>query len=259
MSQTKSIQQLIRATAGELAYRVALLEVEFADILVIGEQHQDVTDRLQEKWLNATIQQTQPDTLSAARLADHQTDATARAEGEFKLPFESDSFNLVVSNLAVTFYPPDEFARECLRVLKDMGVLMVAAFGPGSFEQFEQACKHLEDVNFTAKFVDMCDFADLIYSIGDFVNPVVDTVYKEFSYGNMNSLIDDLHSSGFSPKLVNNPEHLDREAVRTKLLEHYPGVQDHADEIPLEIGLYYAIAWKYVDGSDSMPVPFTVH
>lgn len=259
MVQTKPIQDLVRATASELAERLTLLEVDFADILVIGKQNDTIIERLQEKWPNATLQHTGPDMSSAAILANLQKNATTTDETEFKLPFDPDSFNLVVSNLAVSFYPPAGFALECLRVLKNTGVLMVSAFGPGSFDQLEKACKHEEELQFTATFIDMHDFADLLYSTGDFINPVVDTDRKEFCYGDIQSLIDDFQNCGFAQLLADNPDFLNSDAVRTNLLEHYPGVQEPADKIQLDIEHYFAIAWKYVDDSTSKAVRFTVH
>ena len=256
MQQNGLIQTSIDFSARDLVERVALIEVDFANILAIGKPDPTLVDGLRENWPNATIEQFGEEQRQSALPVHRSNDADRAGHTSFELPFNSEAFDLVVSNLAATFYPPDQFAIEVLRVLKHTGVLMISVFGPDSFRQVKRAANGLEEFNFTAPFVDMRDFANVLYA-GGFKNPVVDIEQHEHCYATFNTLVDDFERCEFVDQLVDQPGRLGDESVRNSLLKHYPQSEDKTDEFTLSLDIYFAIAWKIEAQTTSKQVQFT--
>ena len=256
MQQNGLIQTSIDFSARDLVERVALIDVDFANILAIGKPDPTLLDGLHKNWPSATIEQIEQQKSTSA-WPDHRSDDAGRAgHTSFELPFKSEAFDLVVSNLAATFYPPDQFAFEVLRVLKHPGVLMISVFGPDSFRQVKRAASGLEEFNFTAPFVDMRDFANVLYA-GGFKNPVVDIEQHEHCYPTFNTLVDDFERCEFVDQLVDQPDRLGDASVRNNLLKHYPQTKGIADEFKLSLDIYFAIAWKIEAQPTSKEVRFT--
>ena len=257
MPQNGLIQTSINFAARDLVERVALIEVDFANILAIGKPDPTLLDGLRNNWPNATIEQFGEEQSKSAWAAPHRSDDANRARHtSFELPFKSEAFDLVVSNLAATFYPPDQFAIEVLRVLKHTGVVMISVFGPDSFRQVKRAANSLEEFNFTAPFVDMRDFANVLYA-GGFKNPVVDIEQHEHCYATFNALVDDFESCEFVDQLVDQPGRLGDESVRNSLFKHYPQTEGNVSEFKLSLDIYFAIAWKIQAQTISKQVQFT--
>jgi len=257
MRQDDFIQKLIADTALEMVTRLTFLDTEFSSILVIGNHVGAVMDSLRKKWPEANLQSSQQEYLSFIEWPKAMTIPTVDEESKFSLPFASDTFELIVSTTAVTFYPSVKFAAECLRVLRDPGIVMVTAFGPNSFGQLQTACERQGEVTFNTSFVDMQDFADILHATG-FANPVVDREVKKHSYSNIKALVEDLRNCDYTEQLIDNAERLGDAAFQAELRQHYPGAQDHTDELPLSIEPYYGIAWKR--HSDHVPITsFPVH
>lgn len=232
-------QNMQNAAAGELAERIEDLGASFSKILAVDCQFSNLVTLLREQHPESLIDTTDPILINEI----------------FNLPFESESYDLVVCNLTATFYPTQEFATESFRVLGENGVLMFSALAPDSFRQLSEACRDIEELEYTAVFSDMHSLGDMLLANG-FVNPVVDAERCEYQYQNISTLIREIVDSGFSSMLFDNTNALSNEIVLARLREFYPQVSKESEVLHLSLEFLYGVAWKKSVDHSSMNVPF---
>ena len=237
------------ATADELIDRISLLQSGALATAVVEHQNNSIADLVQKRFPEFPVQ-----SFSYPENAlDNLTDSVSN--NSFDLPFESDSMDLVISNLIVSFLPLPTFARECFRVLRDGGVLLTSAFGPDSFKELESASREMSSIAFKASFGDMHNFGDLLLATG-YTNPVVDTDHGLYSYTDINALCGQISDAGLASLLFTNSEKLNRSETLAELLGHYSNVQEKTRTLLLTIEVFYGIAWKKSAGRGSATVPF---
>ena len=232
-------QNMQNAAAGELAERIEDLQLNLSKILAVGCRFSNLEALLREQHPKALIDATDPALDGAV----------------FTLPFEPESYDLIVCNLATTFYPPQEFVTETFRVLDENGVLMFSALALDSFQQLREASRNLEELEFTAVFSNMHSLGDMLLANG-FVNPVVDAERCEYRYQNIDTLVQEIVDSGFSTSLFDNTNALISKTVRAKLHEFYPQASEHSEVLHLSLEFLYGAAWKKSADNLSMNVPF---
>ena len=243
------------ATADELIDRISLLQSEALATAVVEHQDNSTTDLLRKRFPQFPVHLFSYPEKALGHLPDPQNQADSAGDNSFDLPFESDSMDLIISNLVVSFLPLPTFARECFRVLRDGGVLLTSAFGPDSFKELELASRELSSIAFKASFGDMHNFGDLLLATG-FTNPVVDTDRGMYSYADIKAICDQITDTGLASLLFTNPEKLNKSETLTELLEHYSNVQEKSHTLHLTIEVFYGIAWKKSAGRGSTTVPF---
>jgi len=243
------------ATANELIDRISLLQSGTLATAVVGHQNNSIADLVQIRFPEFSVQSFSYPENALGNLTDSQNQADYVSDDSFDLPFESDSMDLVISNLIVSFLPLPTFAKECFRVLRDGGVLLTSAFGPDSFKELKSASRELSSIEFKASFGDMHNFGDLLLATG-FTNPVVDTDRGMYSYTDIENLYGQITDSGFTNLLFTNSEKLNKSETLAELLVHYSSVQEKTRTLHLTIEVFYGIAWKKTVGRGSATVPF---
>lgn len=243
------------ATADELIDRISLLQSGALATAVIEHQNNSITDLLQKRFPKFPVHSFSYSEKALGHWSDPENQADSVGDSSFDLPFESDSMDLVISNLVVSFLPLPTFARECFRVLRDGGVLLTSAFGPDSFKELASATRKLSSIAFKASFGDMHNFGDLLLATG-FTNPVVDTDRGMYSYADINALYSQITDAGLASLLFANPEKLNKSETLAELLGHHTNVQEKTRTLHLTIEVFYGIAWKKSNGRSSATVPF---
>lgn len=243
------------ATADELIDRISLLQSGALATAVVEHQNNPIVDVLQKRFPELRVQSFSYPEKALGNLTDPQNQTDPVSDNSFDLPFESDSMDLVISNLIVSFLPLPSFARECFRILRDSGVLLTSAFGPDSFKELESATRKLSSIAFKASFGDMHNFGDLLLATG-FTNPVVDTDRGMYSYADLEALYSQITDAGLASLLFTNSENLNKSETLAELLGHYPNVQEKTRALLLTIEVFYGIAWKKSAGRGSATVPF---
>ena len=160
-------------------------------------------------------------------------------------PLETGSADLIVSNLAASFYDPKTFLSECYRVLNTDGVLLFAMFGTQSFNELRQACIDSGITKGYQAFPEMHDIGDLLLATG-FTNPVVDMESKQPRYANIQSLIEYLEFSGILSLLMRDFQLSPSKSVQSIPMEQYYA-PDENGEITATLEIIYGIAWKKTD------------
>lgn len=243
------------ATADELIDRISILQSGALATAVVEHQNNSITDLLRKRFPEFPVHSCRYPEQVLGNLTDPQNQADHASDNSFDLPFESDSMDLVISNLIVSFLPLPTFARECFRVLRDGGVLLTSAFGPDSFRELESASRKLSSIAFKASFGDMHNFGDLLLATG-FTNPVVDTDRGMYDYADIKTLCGQIADAGLARLLFTNSEKLNKSETLAELLGHYPNVQEKTRTLHLTIEVFYGIAWKKSADRGSATVPF---
>ena len=233
-------------TADELIDRISLLQSGALATAAVGHQNNSIAELIQKRFPKFPVQSFSYPEKALGHLTDSQNQADTVGDNSFDLPFESDSMDLVISNLLVSFLPLPTFAKECFRVLRDGGVLLTSAFGPDSFKELESASRELSSIEFRASFGDMHNFGDLLLATG-FTNPVVDTDRGMYSYTDIDTLYSQITDAGLASLLFTNSEKLNKSKTLAELLGHYSNVEEKTRNLLLTIEVFYGIAWKKSD------------
>ncbi len=242
-------------TADELIDRISLLQSGALATAVVEHQNNSITDLLRKKFPQFPIDSFSYPEKALGHISDSQNQVDSVGDNSFDLPFESDSMDLVISNLIVSFLPLPTFARECFRVLRDGGVLLTSAFGPDSFKELESASRKHPSIAFKASFGDMHNFGDLLLATG-FTNPVVDTDRGMYSYSDIEALNSQITDAGLADLLFTNPKKLNKSETLAELLGLCSNVQEKPHTLDLTIEVFYGIAWKKSASRGSATVPF---
>jgi len=115
-----------------------------------------------------------------------------------RLPFSSNSFDLLFSSLALQWANdlPATF-KDLARIGRDGGLLMFATFGPATLSELRDAWLKLDQKPHVHAFIDMHDIGDMLMAAG-FSQPVVDSEVIRLEYGNFRQVLDDLKGIGAS-------------------------------------------------------------
>ncbi len=131
-----------------------------------------------------------------------------------ELPLQSNSVDLVWSNLALHWHPqPDRVFAEWRRVLRVDGLLMFSSFGPDTFKELRAAFAECDQAPHTLPFVDMHDLGDMLVQAG-FATPVMDMETVVVTYDSVGKLMADVQAWGGNPLSTRRRGLLSRAAWR---------------------------------------------
>ena len=115
-----------------------------------------------------------------------------------RLPFASDSFDLVFSSLALPWCNDlNKVLAEMARVARPGGLLLFSSLGPGTLRELAESWQTLDRYPHVHRFIDMHDVGDAMMAAG-FAQPVVDAELIRLEYRDFASLLADLKASGSS-------------------------------------------------------------
>ncbi len=168
------------------------------------------------------------------------------------LPFASDTFSLLWSNLALHWHPaPDHVLAEWNRALQAGGLAMFSMLGPDSLRELRTAYQ-LADGEMVCprviNFVDMHEVGDMLVEHG-FEAPVMDMEMLTITYLSPEALLKDVRRWGAYPFTVSNrPAGLTgrraHAAHMSKLKAALEAQRMPDGTIPLSIEVIYGHAWK---------------
>jgi len=113
-----------------------------------------------------------------------------------RLPLQSQSFDLVLSNLLVEWcHDPDAVFAEVARVLRPKGLFTFTTVGPDTLKEVRELWHGVDPFTHVHRFIDMHDFGDALVRAG-FAEPVMDTERLTVTYADLSALVDELRGSG---------------------------------------------------------------
>lgn len=179
------------------------------------------------------------------------------AQADFAaLPFASDAFGLVWSNLALHWHPrPDLVFGEWQRVLQVNGLLMFSTFGPDTLKELRGAWAEVDAAHglptrsHVVDFVDMHDLGDMLVENG-FEIPVMDQETLTVTYPSGQRLLEDVRRMGAYPfgRDATPGTHSTHTArrLRQALVAALDARRRDDGTIPLTFEIIYGHAWKAV-------------
>ncbi|KAG8336185.1 arginine-hydroxylase NDUFAF5, mitochondrial [Homalodisca vitripennis] len=192
---------------------------------------------------------TSPTYLSQASPPEEGVVVERLVVDEEDLPFESDSLDLVISNLSLHWVNdlPGTFSQ-IMRVLKNDGVFMASVFGGDSL--FELRCSlqlaELERVGglspHISPFTSVQDIGNLLTRSG-FTMLTIDTDEIVVGYPSMFELMWDLKGMGESNAARNRSLHLSRDKMLAAAAI-YQEMYGQEDKIPATFQVLYMVGWK---------------
>jgi malonyl-CoA O-methyltransferase len=112
-----------------------------------------------------------------------------------RLPFESGSIDLIVSNLMLQWCDPDAVFAEFRRVLAPQGLLTFSSFGPDTLRELRVAWAEVDSHTHVHQFIDMHDLGDALVRSG-FASPVLDVERITLMYLDVRAVAADLKATG---------------------------------------------------------------
>lgn len=160
-----------------------------------------------------------------------------------QLPFRNDSFDLVVSSLALHRVPDlAPTARELQRVLRPDGVLLFATFGPDTLDELRTAWQAADETPHVHGFVDMHDIGDALVN-ARLADPVMDMEHFTLTYADVPALIRDLDALGLRNALMARQPGLTSRQRWQAMETAYQALADAEGRLPATWEIAYGHAW----------------
>ncbi len=154
-----------------------------------------------------------------------------------QLPFASNSFEMVWSNLALHWHPePLAVFLSWRRILNENGVLWFSCFGPETIGPVKEAFRQLDNYEHVIHFMEMHDLGDCLVKAG-FPSPILDREIITVTYSNIQKCLEDIQSFGGNP-LVNQRKGLMGKQTFQKLMDLLEKKRSNVDgklHMPYEI------------------------
>jgi malonyl-CoA O-methyltransferase len=119
-----------------------------------------------------------------------------------KLPFASNSFSVVLSNLMMQWLGDDliRFLQESKRVLRQDGFVLLSSLGPATLFELREVLTEVSATEHINSQLDMHIVGDLIVKAG-FADVVMDRMMVQIEYSSIKHLLADLRKTGANVSL----------------------------------------------------------
>jgi len=160
-----------------------------------------------------------------------------------QLPFESNSFDLILSNLMFHWTDAlNDLVKECFRVLNKQSLLFFATLGPYTLYELKECFKKVDDYQHVHSFMDLSNIGDLLFAT-KFLDPVVDKEEIVIQYNNVKQLFVDLKAIGVSGFLNSRKKGLMTPSQLKKIETAYDSFRNSANKLPVTCEVIYGHAW----------------
>lgn len=167
------------------------------------------------------------------------------------LPFASESFDLVVSNL--TWYWADHFHQaiyEAKRVLKINGQLLFTTLGPDTLRELRASFASISNNPHINQFLDMHDVGDALLKAG-LADPVMDTEHLTKNTPSVSALLHFLQGIGESNYHSMRSRNLLSKKHYLALCQHYEQFRIN-QSLPVTLEIVLGYAWRKQNLSDTL-------
>lgn len=158
------------------------------------------------------------------------------------LPFANESFDLVVSNLALQWCDPDMVFAECRRVLRPGGLLIFTTFGPDTLKELRAAWRAADSAVHVHDFPDMHDLGDALVR-ARFADPVMDIDHLTLTYAEVSGLLRDLKAIGAHNAATNRHAGLTGKRRYARFRQAYENFRGADDRLPASYEVVHGHAW----------------
>ena len=166
-----------------------------------------------------------------------------------ELPFKSNTFDLVFSNLAILWMDNPEIAlQELNRVLTPKGLIIFSTMGPDTLIELRQSWQQIDKNIHVNHFIDMHLIGDAVHKSG-FENTVIDRDVITLTYKTMKGLMGELKSVGAHNMNQDRSKGLLGRGRFKKLEDAYEEFRRDDGGLPVTCEVVYGHAWKKGEGS----------
>lgn len=167
------------------------------------------------------------------------------------LPIQSDSMDLVWSNLAIQWCnDPDQVFGEMARILRPEGLLMFSTLGPDTLKELREAGAADPGHVHVSRFIDMHDIGDALVRAG-FSAPVMDVEHFVLTYDDVLGVMRDLKAIGARNAAEGRPRGLEGKGFLARLTQRYEQFRQQG-KLPATFEVVYGHAWKGASASSTV-------
>jgi len=167
-----------------------------------------------------------------------------------KLPFESNQFDLVFSNLTAQWVGDlKTMFSEFNRVLKPKGLLIFSTLGLDTLTELKQSWQGVDQKVHVHDFLDMHVIGDLVHT-AQFENTVMDRDVITLTYKTMKGLMNDLKAVGANNRASNRQRGLYGKSKFQNLENAYQKFRWQDGQLPATFEVVYGHAWKKKEASE---------
>ena len=231
--------QVVCESLAESASVVASIADELADRL-------DFIKLQPERIFNFSWDSDYLSQLLASKFPNAKVVNQEYVETDFQFVVESDSVDLMVSNLAGSIYAPTEFFSECKNVLHPAGLLIFAVLATDSSTEANEPEPVSDHPNVQQlELTEMPDLGDLLLELG-LTNPVVDLDLNTYPCFGFEKISHHLQYSAWNPQVSKIP---------AEDASPDSGIRTEIERNSL-LRVIYGIAWNNTDSIRHVNVPF---
>lgn len=255
---------LQRKTADQLLDRCALLREPPAVTVDVGCGTGYALPKLAKLFPNTELHgvDLSPEMLEMvkARCEREHVQAQLHYADAHHLPFDTDSIDLVFSNLMAQWSPNlEQLWLELHRVLRPGGCLMLTTYGPDTLDELRSSWAQIDGHQHVNQFIDMHTVGDQLRSTG-FLDPVMDRSLSTLTYARVMDVCRDLKAVGANTVLAPAGRGLTTPTRFSRLCHAYQAYHTEDGKIPASFEVIFAHAWagesvsRNQDGVSEIPV-----
>lgn len=160
-----------------------------------------------------------------------------------RLPLSAGSVDLVISNLALFWFPDIRpVLREMWRVLRPGGLVAFATLGPGTLAELRQTWRAVDDRSHIVEFIDMHNIGDAMIEAA-FADVVMDAERITVTWPDVRTLLRDLRGLGTGNPLPGRPSGLTTPRMLAALADAYER-EPPSGRVPATVELVHGHGWK---------------
>ena len=159
------------------------------------------------------------------------------------LPFEKESFDLLVSNLMLHWQPnPSHYLKTCYLSLRARGLLLFSTLGPDTLHELHDAFSQVDEKPHIHEFIDMHHIGDALLH-HQFIEPVMDMEQLTVHYRTLNRLFSDIKAIGAHNVHPERRRGLMGKKGWQTMKSHYARCMNKEGLIPATAEIIYGHAW----------------
>ena len=145
----------------------------------------------------------------------------------------------------------EETFLECLRTLKNEGLLLFSTFGPGTLNELQQCFQQVDTHPHVNEFIDMHEMGDVLLSVG-FSSPVMESETITVEYSDPRQLFSDLKATGATNHVQNQSKGLLTKERLNTVIKQYEQFRLPNGKYPVSYEVIFGHGRKLTTGVDKL-------
>ena len=169
------------------------------------------------------------------------------------LPLDDNCVDIVYSNMMLHWSNEADVFKECLRVLKHDGLLLMSALGETTLFELKQCWKDIDNQPHVNSFPALHNMGDQLLNTG-YQNVVVNTEVLTLTYTDIRALMNDIKASGGKNVDEKRQKSMYSRNQLQKLSKSYDAFKQEDGRLPASYEVVYLRANKQSLAENAIPV-----